>query len=61
MLEVRNAYETVIRKSEGKRPLCRWEDNIEMDFKVICELIHVTKDRVQWWAIVNTVVNLCIP
>jgi hypothetical protein len=35
MGEVRNAYNILVRKSEGKRPLGRrrrrWEDNIKMD------------------------------
>jgi hypothetical protein len=32
-----NAYSILVGKLEGKRPLrrrsCRWEDNIEIDFK----------------------------
>jgi hypothetical protein len=37
MREMRNAYEIMIAKSEGKRPLGRskrrWEDDIRMYFK----------------------------
>jgi hypothetical protein len=35
--EVRGAYNTLVPKSEGRRPLgrprCRWEDNIKMDLR----------------------------
>jgi hypothetical protein len=37
--EVRNAYNILVAKPEGKRPLRRprhrWEDNIKMDFREI--------------------------
>jgi hypothetical protein len=36
MGEVRGAYNILVERPEGRRPLgrprCRWEDNIEMDF-----------------------------
>jgi hypothetical protein len=36
---MRNRYKIVVRISEGRRPIGRhrhrWDDNIEMDFKVI--------------------------
>jgi hypothetical protein len=59
----------LLGKLEGKRPLgrswCRWEDNIrknvrEIWWKVV-ELIHLAQDREQWWAVVNTVMNLRVP
>jgi hypothetical protein len=27
----------------------------------VVDCIHLTQDRVQWWAVVNTVMNLRIP
>jgi hypothetical protein len=39
MEDTRNAYNILVGKSEGKRPLRRlehrWEDNIEMDLREI--------------------------
>jgi hypothetical protein len=39
MGEMRHAYGILIGKLEGKRPLgrpiCRWEDDIKMDFREI--------------------------
>jgi len=54
--DMRNAYHTLVRKSEEKRPLrrprCRWEDNIEMDHRERgCEdgrWMKLTEDFVQW-------------
>jgi hypothetical protein len=42
MGEIRNAYEILVMKPEGKRPLGRpryaWEDNIKMYHKeIVCE------------------------
>jgi hypothetical protein len=62
----RNAYKTWVGKSEGKRPLGRprrrWEDNIVMDLMEISwkimDWIHLAQDRDQWWALVNTVMNV---
>jgi len=38
MRVIRNAYNILVGKPEGKRPLgrpsCRWEDNVKMDLKV---------------------------
>jgi hypothetical protein len=56
-------------KSEGKRPLGkprrRWEDNIRMGLREIgwkcVDWIHLAQGRVQWQALVNTVMNLQIP
>jgi len=48
-----------------KAPTHRLEDNIRMDLREIgCEgvdWIHLIQDRVQWWALVNTVMNLRVP
>jgi hypothetical protein len=58
----RNTHTFLIGKPEGKRPLvrprCRWENNIKMDIKRIgwagVDLIHLTQDRDQWWALLYT-------
>jgi hypothetical protein len=33
MSEERNAYRVLVGKTEGKRPLRKWEDNIKIDLK----------------------------
>jgi hypothetical protein len=47
------------------RPRSRWEDNTEMDLREIgwegVNWIHLAQDRDQWWALVNTVMNLWVP
>jgi len=63
---VRNAYNILVGKSEGKRPLGRarhrWEDNIRLDHKEIVwefvDWMHLVQDRNQLWALVNMVMNL---
>jgi hypothetical protein len=67
--EGRGAYRVLIGRSEGKRPLGRpsrrWEDNIKMDLREIgidgANWIRLAQDRVQWWAFVNTMMNLRVP
>jgi hypothetical protein len=52
-----------------KRPLAilrrRCEDNIRMDLGDIewegVKWMHLAQDRDQWWALVNTVINLRFP
>jgi hypothetical protein len=43
----------------------RWVDNIIMDLRSIewdvMDWIVLTQDRDQWWAFVNTVMNLWVP
>jgi hypothetical protein len=58
----------LVGKREGKRPpgrtKCRWGDNIKMDLRVRgwgVERIHLTQDRDQWQALVNTVMKLRVP
>jgi hypothetical protein len=69
MGEARGVYRVLVGKHEGKRPLgrsrCRWEDNIKMDLREmgidVANWIQLAQDRVQWWAYVNTVMNLRVP
>jgi hypothetical protein len=54
----------LVGKLEGKRQLGspRWEDIINIDFKVIkwdgMDWIHLVQDRNQWRAPMNTVMNI---
>jgi hypothetical protein len=49
----------------SEKPIRRWVDNIKMDLRQIgwdgMDLIDLAKDRDQWRALVNTVVNLRVP
>jgi hypothetical protein len=66
---MRNAYNILVGKLEGKRPIGRprrrWDDNIRMDLREIgwegVHWMHVSQDREQWRAVVNTVMNLRVP
>jgi hypothetical protein len=65
MGDVRNAYNILVGKPERKRllgrPRRRWEGNIRMDLRGIgwggVDWIHLDRNRDQWWALVNTVMN----
>jgi hypothetical protein len=56
MGEVRGAYNILVGKPEGRRPLGRprhrWEDNIKMDLEEIgfgdVDCIHVAQDGDRW-------------
>jgi hypothetical protein len=69
MGEVRGAYNILVGRPEGRRPLGRprrrWEDNIKMDLTEIgfgdVDWIHWAQDRDRWRALVNTVMNLRVP
>jgi hypothetical protein len=69
MGEVRGAYNILVGRSEGRRPLerpgRRWEDNIKMDLMEIwfgdVGWIHLAQDRDRWRALVNTAMNLRVP
>jgi hypothetical protein len=66
---VRNSCNILVGKPKSKRPFGRlrhrWEDKIRMDLTELgwegLEWIHLTQDREQWWALVNAVMNLCLP
>jgi hypothetical protein len=69
MGEVRGAYNILVGRPEGRRPLGRprrrWEDNIKMDLGKVgfgdVDLIHWAQDRETWRALVNTVMDLRVP
>jgi hypothetical protein len=69
MGEVRGAYNIMVGRPEGRRPLerprRRWEDNIKMDLRDIgfgdVDWIHWAQDRDRLRALVNTVMNLLVP
>jgi hypothetical protein len=68
-LRKHGVYRVLVGRPEGKRPLGRprrrGEDNIKMDLREIeidgANWIQPAQDRVQWWACVNTVMNLRVP
>jgi hypothetical protein len=67
--EVRGAYNILVGRPEGRRPLgrrrCRWEDNMKMDLREIgfgdLDWIHWAQDRERWRVLVNKVMNLRVP
>jgi hypothetical protein len=67
--EVRGAYNILVGRPEGRRPLGRprrrWEDNIKMYLREIgfgdMDWIHLSQDRDTWGALVNMVMNLQVP
>jgi hypothetical protein len=69
MGEGRGVYRFLVGRPEGKRPLGRhrrrWEDNIKLDLREIgidgANWIRLARDRVQWRAFVNTVMNFWVP
>jgi hypothetical protein len=62
-------YRILVRTPERRRPLGRprrrWEDNIKMDLREtridMANWIRLARDRVQWRAFVNSVMNLRVP
>jgi hypothetical protein len=62
---MRNAYSILVRKAERKDHLedlgLGGEIMLEWILGKWCESVnwmHLTQDRDQWWAVVNTVMNL---
>jgi hypothetical protein len=66
--EVKGAYNILVGRPEGRRPLGRtrrsWEYRIKMDLREIefgeVDWIHWAQDRDRWRALVNTVMNLLV-
>jgi hypothetical protein len=55
----------LVGKQKGRPfgiPRRGWEDDIRMDLTeirwAVVDWIHLAQDRDQWWAVVNTVMNL---
>jgi hypothetical protein len=69
MWEVSDAYNILVGRPEGRRPLGiprrRWEDNIKIDLREIgfgdVDWIHLAQDMDRWRALVNTVLNPRVP
>jgi hypothetical protein len=69
MGKVRGAYNILVGRPEGRRPLGRprrrWEGNIKMDLKEIgfgaVDWIDLAQDRDRRRALLNTVMNLRVP
>jgi hypothetical protein len=69
MGEGTGVYRVLVGKPEQKRPLGRprhrWEDNIKMDLQEVgcvrMDCIELAQDRDRWWALVNVVMNFCVP
>jgi hypothetical protein len=69
MGEVRSAYNILVGRPEGRRPLGRprrrWVDNIKMDLREKgfgdVDWIHLAQNRDRWRALVSTVMNLRVP
>jgi hypothetical protein len=65
MGEMRNQYRRLVGKYEARRqlerPRRRWENNIRIDVTEIgcggMDWTHLTQDRDQWRALVNTVME----
>jgi hypothetical protein len=69
MGERRVEYRVLVGKPEGKRPLGRlkrrWEDNIMTDLQEMgcgsMDWIDLAEDRDRWRALVNAVMDHCVP
>jgi hypothetical protein len=63
---MRMAYNILVGKPEGKRPLVkpmrRWEDNTRTDIREIgCERVDWTYLAQDWWAVMNTIMDIRVP
>jgi len=69
MEEMRNAYNSLIGKPEGKRllgrPRSRWEDDTRINLRGTgwegINWMHLAQDRDKWRSLVSTVMNLQVP
>jgi hypothetical protein len=68
MWERRNAYNVMVGRPEGRRPLGksrhRWEDNIKMELQEVglrgMDWNDLTQDRDRWQALANVVMNFWV-
>jgi hypothetical protein len=69
MGEGRGVYRVLVGMPEDRRslgtPRRRWEDNIQMNLREIgidgANWIRLAQDSVQWWDVLNTIMNLRVP
>jgi expansin (peptidoglycan-binding protein) len=67
MTKMRSAYKIFVRKSEGKRHHLGVDGRITLKWNLKetwyggLDWIHMEQDKVQWWALMNTVMNLRFP
>jgi hypothetical protein len=69
MGQMKNSFKILIGKTEGKMPhggrRCRWENKIIEGLRGIMwegvDWIHLAQCRVQWQAVVNTVMKPSVP
>jgi hypothetical protein len=69
MGESRGVYRVLMGKPKGNRPLgrprFRWDDTIKMDLKKVecggMDWIDLAQERDRWQALVNAVINFCVP
>jgi hypothetical protein len=64
--KLRGAYNVLVERPGGRRPLGRprrrWEDNIKMHLREIgFGGVDWAQDRDRWRALVNTVMDLWVP
>jgi hypothetical protein len=67
--ERRGAYRILVGRPEGSKPLGRprrrWENNVKMYLQDVgwggMDWIELTQNRDRWRALVNAVMNLCVP
>jgi hypothetical protein len=65
----RGTYSALMGRTERNkllgRPRHRWEDHITMDLQEVggggMNCTAVAQDRDRWCALVNTIMNLCVP
>jgi hypothetical protein len=52
-------------KGQFGRPKCRREDNVGIDNErigqEIMDCMHLDQNRIQWWGLINTIMNFRIP
>jgi len=65
MSEERGVYRVLVGKPEGRRPRCRWGDNIRPYLQEVgcgyMDWIGLAQDRDRWPTLVSAVMNLQVP